>query len=547
MRRLKGAGLGGRDGVGDPLRSGTLRRRRAAEAGPAPGKRVACCPFTIILIIPSRRASPDPRPPSMLLHPPQPSSSLAHYAYHPQHAPLHPRQTPRALTVDRLQPFPVPAPDEQHLDDSPLESDANYSYVPRGHPVRTPPSSETMYQHSVHSHFYDEHQNTHSNQHQPPPDYDVQSRQHPPSIHTENLLYPDPNLSPSPASSPADNSIVSQSQSARQLSFPQPMSAPHTQNAFPPRFGQQSGMPRLAFSNPTLDRRMSEPVLGQGRQAYPQPPPPTHHDTFAYSAASSATTMVQPSPLSPRPSSSSYSSYGTYPEHQRDDGGASLESGIADPYSQPVSAAWGSGLKTADLEECPLSSSPLSPLYAGSVASGSDVSATGLPSPPPQSHSSPAKQPAPISGLRPPPQGSAGGTPRTGGNNSKTYSFVSLPGNAVKKRPRRRYDEIERLYQCKCVASPVIFAFVHRVVPLMSTYVYSGRSIIFCTFTLTCDLTMSGRLTETRPFYDDSWPNCSKAYGTLNHLNAHVTMQRHGSKRSPNGTCFPNNSASPAR
>ncbi|KAG6330098.1 hypothetical protein ID866_8991 [Astraeus odoratus] len=70
-----------------------------------------------------------------------------------------------------------------------------------------------------------------------------------------------------------------------------------------------------------------------------------------------------------------------------------------------------------------------------------------------------------------------------GGSNSppssKQYSFVSLPGNAVKKRPRRRYDEIERLYQC-------------------------------------------------------SWPNCTKAYGTLNHLNAHVTMQKHGSKRSPN-------------
>ncbi|KAI8985749.1 hypothetical protein BD414DRAFT_417009, partial [Trametes punicea] len=69
-------------------------------------------------------------------------------------------------------------------------------------------------------------------------------------------------------------------------------------------------------------------------------------------------------------------------------------------------------------------------------------------------------------------------TPRSSGN-SKTYSFVSLPGNAVKKRPRRRYDEIERLYQC-------------------------------------------------------SWPGCTKAYGTLNHLNAHVTMQRHGPKRSPN-------------
>ncbi len=33
--------------------------------------------------------------------------------------------------------------------------------------------------------------------------------------------------------------------------------------------------------------------------------------------------------------------------------------------------------------------------------------------------------------------------------NSKTYSFVALPGNTVKKRPRRRYDEIERLYRCR--------------------------------------------------------------------------------------------------
>lgn len=63
---------------------------------------------------------------------------------------------------------------------------------------------------------------------------------------------------------------------------------------------------------------------------------------------------------------------------------------------------------------------------------------------------------------------------------SKTYSFVSLPGNAVKKRPRRRYDEIERLYHC-------------------------------------------------------SWLGCTKSYGTLNHLNAHIVMQRHGSKRTPAG------------
>ena len=63
---------------------------------------------------------------------------------------------------------------------------------------------------------------------------------------------------------------------------------------------------------------------------------------------------------------------------------------------------------------------------------------------------------------------------------SKTYSFVSLPGNAVRKRPRRRYDEIERLYHC-------------------------------------------------------SWTGCTKSYGTLNHLNAHIVMQRHGSKRTPAG------------
>ena len=63
---------------------------------------------------------------------------------------------------------------------------------------------------------------------------------------------------------------------------------------------------------------------------------------------------------------------------------------------------------------------------------------------------------------------------------SKTYSFVSLPGNAVRKRPRRRYDEIERLYHC-------------------------------------------------------SWAGCTKSYGTLNHLNAHIVMQRHGSKRTPTG------------
>jgi len=60
----------------------------------------------------------------------------------------------------------------------------------------------------------------------------------------------------------------------------------------------------------------------------------------------------------------------------------------------------------------------------------------------------------------------------------KVYSFVALPGINTKKRPRRRYDEIERHYAC-------------------------------------------------------NFPGCTKSYGTLNHLNAHVQMQKHGPKRHP--------------
>lgn len=60
-----------------------------------------------------------------------------------------------------------------------------------------------------------------------------------------------------------------------------------------------------------------------------------------------------------------------------------------------------------------------------------------------------------------------------------TYNFIPLPSHP-KKRPRRRFEEIERLYNC-------------------------------------------------------NYPGCNKAYGTLNHLNAHVSMQKHGPKRLPAG------------
>jgi hypothetical protein len=57
-------------------------------------------------------------------------------------------------------------------------------------------------------------------------------------------------------------------------------------------------------------------------------------------------------------------------------------------------------------------------------------------------------------------------------NNQKVFSFVPLPGLNQKKRPRRKYHEVERLYRC-------------------------------------------------------NFQECNKSYGTLNHLNAHVSMQRH--------------------
>ncbi|KAF2225598.1 hypothetical protein BDZ85DRAFT_257763 [Elsinoe ampelina] len=78
--------------------------------------------------------------------------------------------------------------------------------------------------------------------------------------------------------------------------------------------------------------------------------------------------------------------------------------------------------------------------------------------------------------------GGAPGMVAQGGHPMGTvYSFVPIPGAQQHKRPRRRYEEIERMYKC-------------------------------------------------------GWQGCEKAYGTLNHLNAHVTMQSHGTKRTPEGT-----------
>ncbi|KAF6824245.1 hypothetical protein CMUS01_10326 [Colletotrichum musicola] len=84
----------------------------------------------------------------------------------------------------------------------------------------------------------------------------------------------------------------------------------------------------------------------------------------------------------------------------------------------------------------------------------------------------------PASHVFPPTPSSAPPQGRPNQFGHQVYSFVPIPGAQQHKRPRRRYEEIERMYKC-------------------------------------------------------GWNGCEKAYGTLNHLNAHVTMQSHGQKRTP--------------
>ena len=283
-------------------------------------------------------------------------------------------------------------------------------------------------------------------------------------------------------------------------SFPHPLSAPHSQEHFSntgsPPFG--SDMSRYTplhssdryvrngthhqhppgpdkYSFPLLDqRRMSEPsIFGSSGSAHASayPNPNAEPTTGRYQQMQFAFNPPPQSPPSP------YS-----PLHRGLSTGSLHDLGH---HHQQRSPAWKSddhmqlhlhSISGVGLDE-PIS--PLHPTFSRGLHSPTLAQqypsladdAYG-PSPPGTGTSTSSNAPAARPG--------GAGTGSSSSSNSKTYSFVSLPGNAVKKRPRRRYDEIERLYQC-------------------------------------------------------SWPDCTKAYGTLNHLNAHVTMQKHGSKRNPNG------------
>lgn len=290
----------------------------------------------------------------------------------------------------------------------------------------------------------------------------------------------------------------------RPPSFPHPISAPPSQDRFPltgapPYSGGDRAIPEsltdrcarqdshdkysnnCAQSNPVLEqRRMSEPaVLGSPS---PYPPPGDSNDRMSQYPFAFNPPPSQPSRSSAYVSSlQRNSSLGSlrdargnsdYPLSQWKQSDDAYEQGLYEPIS-PLNPNFSGGLLGSP------NGVPYSPSSGDAYGPSPPNTGTSTSSAPPlgsmnySNFGSQSQVPNMQRGTNP-------NANFAGDANSKTYSFVALPGNTVKKRPRRRYDEIERLYQC-------------------------------------------------------SWPDCTKAYGTLNHLNAHVTMQKHGSKRTPSG------------
>ena len=293
----------------------------------------------------------------------------------------------------------------------------------------------------------------------------------------------------------------------RTPSFPHPISAPPSQDRFPLTGAPSYSGDDRTFSESLTDRcarqdshdkypttctqsssaveqrRMSEPALLGSHSPYDPPgdsserlsqypfafnPPPQPTRSSSYLSGLERNSNLGPL-RDPRP----YSDY-PLPQSHWKQGDDTYEQGLYEPLS------------------------PLNPNFHGGLL----VSPNGVPYPPsPGDHYGPSPPNTATSTSSAPPLGSMNysnfgsqsqvpnlqrGTHTNanfpGDANNKTYSFVALPGNTVKKRPRRRYDEIERLYHC-------------------------------------------------------SWQDCTKGYGTLNHLNAHVLMQKHGPKRAPAGKC----------
>ena len=241
-----------------------------------------------------------------------------------------------------------------------------------------------------------------------------------------------------------DNSPLSSPQSADDsINFSQPMSAPHNQLRYP----SNQRNPSSSFY-PTPDsaidhRRMSEPALLSG--SHPS----------AYRSLDSRYNYAVGSAYSPPNLHYPRSAYAV---HSRTDSNASStdyrsQQGHDDGFSDPSNHSPRPSTGSTGVVDSTVQVQSLSPNSSVSP----DISTQAL---------------------------SKDQNPSSPSNPNKTYAFVSLPGTTIRKRPRRRYDEIERLYHC-------------------------------------------------------SWPDCTKSYGTLNHLNAHVVMQKHGARRLPSGEHHP--------
>ena len=292
-------------------------------------------------------------------------------------------------------------------------------------------------------------------------------------------------------------------------SFPHPISAPPSQDRFPltgapPYSGDDRTVPESltdrctrqgshdkypttpAQPGPGLEqRRMSEPTLLGCHSPY-GPPNDSNEHLSQYPFAFNPPPQPIPQPIR----SSSYLSglergplrdartLSDYPLSQSNwkQGDDAYEQGLYEPLS-PLNPNFHGGL-LASPNGVPYPPSPgdqygpSPPNTATSTSSAPQLGSMNY------SHFGPPSQ---VSNLH---RGTQTNTNLAGDANNRTYSFVALPGNTVKKRPRRKYDEIERLYYCV-------------------------------------------------------WPGCNKGYGTLNHLNAHILMQKHGLKRTPAGKCCP--------
>ena len=413
----------------------------------------------------------------------------------PDHFVLHPDDGPKLSSAFYTSP-PVDSPPSEEDHRSPSQ---NYSYAP-SNPTASFDSAISA------TEIFNNHQSqtphsfpSASDQH---PSYDINSSA--PNNSTPMNSYhlsesPSPVDTQGPVSAAVPQTITASQSQERFLHSdvnPYPAedrSLPQTDSGSEhPSHRQQDKYLNTNLQNSLLDqRRMSEPAALSGTPLY-SAPATDHYSQFAFNPPPLPSSRPVPSLyVSPLHRGTSMGSLRDLRHHHFDYSPQHAEwkgdprhrepqdyyNSHADTLDEPVSPlhqTFAHGLMnspTSGMPYSPISESIYGPSPPGTGTSTSSSVAplsAGLPCSPPRSLSHHLQRSLSASQL---PNDII---------DRKTYSFVALPGNTVKKRPRRRYDEIERLYQC-------------------------------------------------------SWPDCNKSYGTLNHLNAHVTMQKHGPKRSPNG------------